>query len=156
MLPLKNLHLRWSQTAAARSLVGPYHGSCVRDMGWGRMTFSSRDRHSSAVVFGGGSWTQTQVMLWDIDLNHQSSPLPSLTMSKVLGSANLANEEMLATNDDMWACASKRWLKHDTMSSQTSIFHTFLGSCLRKVHPSGTSVTSSAMSTPSVVRCCHR
>ena len=44
VLPLKNLHLRWSQTTAARSLVGLYCGSCVRDEGWGRMTFSSRDR----------------------------------------------------------------------------------------------------------------
>ena len=26
--------------------------------GRGRMTFSSRDRHSSAVVFRGGSWTR--------------------------------------------------------------------------------------------------
>ena len=36
---MKNLCLRQSQTAAARSLVGPYHGSCVRDVGQGRMTF---------------------------------------------------------------------------------------------------------------------
>ena len=55
---LKILHLRWSQTTAARSLVGPYCGSCARDEGWGRRTFSSWDRHSSVVVFRGGSWTR--------------------------------------------------------------------------------------------------
>ena len=38
-----------------------------------------------------------------------------MTMLKVSGSAILANEEMLAVNDDMWACASERWSKHNTM-----------------------------------------
>ena len=55
--PLKNLHLTCSQMAAARSWVGLYHGSHARDATWGRRTFSSWDSHSSAVVFGGGSWT---------------------------------------------------------------------------------------------------
>ena len=52
--PLKNLHLRQSQMAAARSQVG-FH---ARDDGWGSRTFSSWDRCSSAVVFGGGSWAR--------------------------------------------------------------------------------------------------
>ena len=56
--PLKNLHLRCSQTAAARNQVGLYHGSHARDDAQGSRTFSSRDSHSSAVVFGGGSWTR--------------------------------------------------------------------------------------------------
>ena len=43
--------------AAARSQVGPYHGSHARDNAWGSRTFSSWDRHSSVVIFGGGSWT---------------------------------------------------------------------------------------------------
>ena len=55
---LKNLCLRWSQTAAARSWVGLYHGSHARDASQGSRTFSSQDRHSSVVVFGGGSWTR--------------------------------------------------------------------------------------------------
>ena len=56
--PLKNLHLRHSQMAAARSQVGPYHGSCARDNAWGSRTFSSQDSHSSVVIFGGGYWTR--------------------------------------------------------------------------------------------------
>ena len=51
MLPLKNLHLRHSQMAAARSWVGPYHGSHARDTTWGSRTFSSWDSLSSAVIF---------------------------------------------------------------------------------------------------------
>ena len=43
---------------AARSWVGLYHGSHARDNAQGSRTFSSLDRHSSAVVFGGGSWTR--------------------------------------------------------------------------------------------------
>ena len=57
VLLLKNLHLRCSQMAAARSWVGPYHGSHVRDAAQGSRTLFSQDRHSSAVVFRGGSWT---------------------------------------------------------------------------------------------------
>ena len=71
--PLKNLHLRHSQMAAASSWVGPYCGSHARDTAWGSRTFSSHDNLSSAVIFGGGILHQTQIMLWDIDLNHQSS-----------------------------------------------------------------------------------
>ena len=56
--PLKNMHLRCSQTAEARSQVCPYHGSCARDAAWGSRTFSSWDSHSSVVIFGGGSWTR--------------------------------------------------------------------------------------------------
>ena len=55
--PLKNLCLRCSQMAAARSWVGPYCGSHARDATQGSRTFSSWDSHSSAVVFRGGSWT---------------------------------------------------------------------------------------------------
>ena len=55
--PFKNLHLRCSQMAAARSQVGLYHGSHARDATWGSRTFSSWDSHSSTVIFGGGSWT---------------------------------------------------------------------------------------------------
>ena len=58
VLPLKNLHLRHSQMAAARSWVGLYHGSHARDDARGSQTFSSWDSHSSAVIFGGGSWTR--------------------------------------------------------------------------------------------------
>ena len=54
MLPLKNLHLRCSQMAAARSWVGPNHGSLMRQTTWGSRTFSSHVNLSSAVVFGGG------------------------------------------------------------------------------------------------------
>ena len=68
VLPLKNLHLRWSQTAAARSLVGPYHGSCVRDKGCGEDDFFQPGQ----AFFCGGLWgwilDWTQVMLWDVDL----------------------------------------------------------------------------------------
>ena len=58
VLPLKNLHLRCNQMAAASSQVGPYHGSHARDDTWGSRTLSSWDSHSSAVIFGGGSWTR--------------------------------------------------------------------------------------------------
>ena len=56
--PLKNLCLRCNQMAAARSQVGPYHGSHARDATQGSRTLSSLDSLSSAVVFGGGSWTR--------------------------------------------------------------------------------------------------
>ena len=56
--PLKNLCLRHSQTAAARSWVGLYCGSCARDATWGSRTLSSLDSLSSVVIFGGGSWTR--------------------------------------------------------------------------------------------------
>ena len=52
MLPLKNLCLRHSQMAAARSQVGPYCGSHARDAAPGSRTFSSWDSLSSAVIFG--------------------------------------------------------------------------------------------------------
>ena len=58
MLLLKNLHLRCSQMAAARSWVGLYHGSHARDTTQGSRTFSSWDSLSSAVVFGGRSCTR--------------------------------------------------------------------------------------------------
>ena len=51
--PLKNLHLRCSQMAAARSWVGPNHGSHARHTTWGSRTFSSHVNLSSAVIFGG-------------------------------------------------------------------------------------------------------
>ena len=51
--PLKNLHLRHSQMAAASSQVGPNHGSHARDAAQGSRTFSSCDNLSSAVIFGG-------------------------------------------------------------------------------------------------------
>ena len=51
--PLKNLHLRHSQTAAARSQVGPNHGSHARHATWGSRTFSSHVNLSSVVIFGG-------------------------------------------------------------------------------------------------------
>ena len=69
--PLKNLHLRCNQMAAARSLVGPNHGSLIRHAAQGSRTFSSCVNLSSAVGFWGGILHQTQVMLWDVDLNHQ-------------------------------------------------------------------------------------
>ena len=47
MPPLKNLYLRCSQTAAARSWVGPYHGSHARDATWGSRIFSSQVNLSS-------------------------------------------------------------------------------------------------------------
>ena len=53
MLPLKNLHLRHSQMAAARSWVGLYCGSHARDATRGSRTFSSWDSLSSVVIFGG-------------------------------------------------------------------------------------------------------
>ena len=53
--PLKNLHLRCSQMAAATSRVGLYCGSHARDNTWGSRTFSSWVSLSSAVIFGGGS-----------------------------------------------------------------------------------------------------
>ena len=55
--PLKNLHLRCNQRAAASSRVGPYCGSHVRDAAWGSRTLSSQDSHSSVVIFRGGSCT---------------------------------------------------------------------------------------------------
>ena len=58
MLPLKNLHLRHSQMAAASSWVGLYHGSHARDAAQGSRTFSSQDSLSSAVIFRGGSCTR--------------------------------------------------------------------------------------------------
>ena len=58
VLPLKNLHLRCNQTAAARRWVGLYHGSHARDATQGSRTFSSWDSRSSAVIFRGGSWTR--------------------------------------------------------------------------------------------------
>ena len=54
MLPLKNLCLRCSQMAAARSWVGPNHGSHARHATRGSRTFSSHVNLSSAVIFGGG------------------------------------------------------------------------------------------------------
>ena len=51
--PLKNLCLRHSQTAAARSQVGPNHGSHARHTAWGSRTFSSCVNLSSVVVFRG-------------------------------------------------------------------------------------------------------
>ena len=53
MLPLKNLHLRHSQMAAARSWVGPNCGSHARHATQGSRTFSSHVNLSSAVVFRG-------------------------------------------------------------------------------------------------------
>ena len=53
MPPLKNLHLRHNQMAAARSLVGPNHGSLIRHATWGSRTFSSHVSLSSAVIFRG-------------------------------------------------------------------------------------------------------
>ena len=53
VLPLKNLLLRHSQKAAARSRVGPNHGSHARDATWGSRTFSNCDNLSSVVVFRG-------------------------------------------------------------------------------------------------------
>ena len=67
VLPLKNLHLRHSQMAAASSQVGPNHGSHARDAIQGSRTISLLQ---SSV---GGILHQTQIMLWDIDLNHWSS-----------------------------------------------------------------------------------
>ena len=58
VLPLKNLHLRHSQMAAARSWVGPNCGSHARDATQGSRTLSNQDNLSSAVVFGGGSCTR--------------------------------------------------------------------------------------------------
>ena len=53
MPPLKNLHLRHSQMAAARSWVGPNHGSLMKHTAQGSRTFSSHVNLSSAVIFGG-------------------------------------------------------------------------------------------------------
>ena len=53
MLPLRNLHLRCNQTAAARSWMGPNCGSFIRHTTWGSRTFSSHVNLSSAVIFGG-------------------------------------------------------------------------------------------------------
>ena len=72
MLPLKNLHLRCSQTAAARSWVGPNCGSHERHATQRSRTFSSCVNLSSLVI-SGGYLEPDQVMLWDVDLNHQSS-----------------------------------------------------------------------------------
>ena len=58
VLPLKILHLRHSQMAAARSQVGLYCGSHARDTTQGSRTFSSQDSLSSAVIFRGGSCTR--------------------------------------------------------------------------------------------------
>ena len=70
--PLKNLHLRHSQMAAARSWVGPNHGSHAR-----HMPLREAGPSPAVSIFllqssSGGILHQTQVMLWDIDLNHQS------------------------------------------------------------------------------------
>ena len=54
MPPSKNLHLRHSQMAAARSWVGPNHGSLIRHTTQGSRTFSSHVNLPSAVIFGGG------------------------------------------------------------------------------------------------------
>ena len=53
VLPLKNLHLRHSQMAAARSRVGPNHGSLIRHTAWGSRTFLSCVNLSSVVIFRG-------------------------------------------------------------------------------------------------------
>ena len=53
VLLLKNLCLRHSQTAAARSWVGPNHGSHARHAARGSRTFSSHVNLSSAVIFCG-------------------------------------------------------------------------------------------------------
>ena len=39
--------------AAARSQVGPNHGSHARDAAWGSRTLSNWDNLSSVVIFGG-------------------------------------------------------------------------------------------------------
>ena len=54
VLLLKNLHLRCNQIPAARSLVGPNHGSLVRHTAWGSKTFWSHVNLSSVVIFRGG------------------------------------------------------------------------------------------------------
>ena len=54
VMPLKNLHLRHSQMAAARSQVGPNCGSHARHATRGSRTFSSHVNLSSAVIFRGG------------------------------------------------------------------------------------------------------
>ena len=71
MLLLKNLYLRHSQMAAARSRVGPNHGFHARHAARGSRTFSNHVNLSSAVIFG-GILHQTQVTLWDVHLNHWS------------------------------------------------------------------------------------
>ena len=53
VLPLKNLCLRHSQMAAARSWMGPNCGSHARDTTQGSRTFSNCDNLSSVVIFRG-------------------------------------------------------------------------------------------------------
>ena len=53
MPPLRNLHLRHNQMAAARSWVDPNHGSLIRHTAQGSRTFLSHVNLSSAVIFGG-------------------------------------------------------------------------------------------------------
>ena len=53
MLPLKNLHLRHNQMAAARSWVGPNWGSLIRYTAQGSKTLLSHVNLSSVVIFRG-------------------------------------------------------------------------------------------------------
>ena len=71
MPPLKNLHLRHNQMAAASSRVGLYHGSHVRDTTQGSRTLQLGQSFFCSHLWG---WIlhQTQITLQDIDLNHQS------------------------------------------------------------------------------------
>ena len=71
--PLKNLCLRCNQTAAASSQVGPYHGSCARDATWGEQDSLQLGQSFFCSHLQGWILHQTQIMFWDVDLNHQSS-----------------------------------------------------------------------------------
>ena len=72
MPPLKNLHLRHSQMAAARSWVGPNCGSHARHATWGKQDLLQPCQSFFCSHLWGGILNWTQVMLWDVDLNHQS------------------------------------------------------------------------------------
>ena len=70
--PLKNLHLRHSQTAAARSRVGPKSWFSHKTCSLGKQDLLEPCQPLfCGHLSGGGSCTGLRVTLWDVDLDHR-------------------------------------------------------------------------------------
>ena len=147
----------FNQTAAIKMRVGPFLGSCFKQvaLGTGSTIFQIFSLFSSSIVFTFFSLTgfknPSGMLTW---MSRWTAPL--ITDSRVALSVTLVRALMFAHTSERCSCACAAWLKISVINAISSAHLTRSGSCLMKSSPDGISLGRSTTLMPLAIKCCHK
>ena len=154
---LKYLRDNFNHTAAVKILVGPFRGSCFRQVasGMGSTVFLTFSFFSSSDVgaFLSSRGFKNPSGTFNCTRGHTT---PFMTVIKVVLSVILARVATFAQTSARCSCAWAACLKMSVMKAISSARLARSGNLHKNSSPDGISSGGSTTSMPPAVKCCHR